>query len=182
MSTRWELIGWHAWRYLSGFANTNGAVADAAAGTMVRWGSMNSQRRDLLLVMTLAGAASRHRANGCALGRPADSGKQSAAAIPDFSGIWAHPFLTGFEPPASGPGPARNRSRLPPGPAIFRSWWAITPIRSCNPGRLRWSGSTARFRSPARVIQRRAISVGRAACPTSFGISCFKCSSGRTTS
>jgi hypothetical protein len=34
-------------------------------------------------------------------------------AIPDFSGVWAHPYLTGFEPPASGPGPVRNRSRRP---------------------------------------------------------------------
>ena len=32
-------------------------------------------------------------------------------AIPDFSGIWAHPYLTGFEPPASGPRPVLNRSR-----------------------------------------------------------------------
>jgi hypothetical protein len=32
-------------------------------------------------------------------------------AIPDFSGIWAHPYLTGFEPPASGPGPVLNKSR-----------------------------------------------------------------------
>src|SRR5262245_25008839 len=31
--------------------------------------------------------------------------------IPDFSGIWAHPFFPGFEPPASGPGPVTNRSR-----------------------------------------------------------------------
>jgi hypothetical protein len=33
------------------------------------------------------------------------------AAIPDFSGIWAHPYFPGFEPPASGPGPIVNRSR-----------------------------------------------------------------------
>jgi hypothetical protein len=33
------------------------------------------------------------------------------AAIPDFSGIWWHPSLPGFEPPASGPGPVTNRSR-----------------------------------------------------------------------
>jgi hypothetical protein len=32
-------------------------------------------------------------------------------AIPDFSGIWAHPYLTGFEPPASGPQPVLNKSR-----------------------------------------------------------------------
>jgi hypothetical protein len=33
------------------------------------------------------------------------------AAIPDFSGIWAHPFYPGFELPLSGPGPVTNRSR-----------------------------------------------------------------------
>ncbi len=35
------------------------------------------------------------------------------AAIPDFSGIWAHPSFPGFEPPASGPGPVVNKSRRP---------------------------------------------------------------------
>src|SRR5258708_7051748 len=28
---------------------------------------------------------------------------QNIASIPDFSGIWAHPYFPGFEPPASGP-------------------------------------------------------------------------------
>ena len=28
---------------------------------------------------------------------------------PDFSGIWVHPSLPGFEQPLSGPGPVRNR-------------------------------------------------------------------------
>src|SRR5215468_6390566 len=41
---------------------------------------------------------------------------QSAAPIPDFSGIWGHPYWPGFEPPASGPGPVTNRSRLRGGP------------------------------------------------------------------
>src|SRR6202521_4746958 len=50
---------------------------------------------------------------------PAAGGKQSAAPVPDFSGIWAHPYLTGFEPPLSGPGPVRNKSRLPNGRATF---------------------------------------------------------------
>ena len=36
---------------------------------------------------------------------------QGAASVPDFSGIWWHPSLPGFEPPASGPGPVTNRSR-----------------------------------------------------------------------
>src|SRR6266436_1088203 len=39
-----------------------------------------------------------------------------AQAIPDFSGIWGHPYWPGFEPPASGPGPVTNRSRLRGGP------------------------------------------------------------------
>jgi hypothetical protein len=51
---------------------------------------------------------------------PAASDTRSAASIPDFSGIWAHPYLTGFEPPASGPGPVRNRSRRPDGIANFQ--------------------------------------------------------------
>jgi hypothetical protein len=41
---------------------------------------------------------------------------QNAATIPDFSGIWAHPYFPGFEPPASGPGPIVNKSRLRGGP------------------------------------------------------------------
>jgi hypothetical protein len=43
------------------------------------------------------------------------------APIPDFSGIWSHPFLTGFEPPASGPGPVTNRSRRRDGAANFQT-------------------------------------------------------------
>jgi hypothetical protein len=41
---------------------------------------------------------------------------QQRAAPPDFSGLWSHPYLPGFEPPASGPGPVTNRSRLRGGP------------------------------------------------------------------
>jgi hypothetical protein len=35
---------------------------------------------------------------------------EDAASVPDFSGIWARPYI-GFEPPLSGPGPIVNRSR-----------------------------------------------------------------------
>jgi hypothetical protein len=51
---------------------------------------------------------------------PAASAAQKAAPIPDFSGVWAHPYLTGFEPPLSGPGPVLNKSRLPNGVANFQ--------------------------------------------------------------
>jgi hypothetical protein len=36
---------------------------------------------------------------------------QSAASLPDFSGIWRHGSLPWLVPPASGPGPVTNRSR-----------------------------------------------------------------------
>jgi hypothetical protein len=47
-------------------------------------------------------------------------GADKANSAPDFSGIWSHPFLTGFEPPASGPGPVTNRSRRRDGVANFQ--------------------------------------------------------------
>ena len=37
---------------------------------------------------------------------------QNGATTPDFSGVWTHPYFPGFEPPASGPGPILNRSRI----------------------------------------------------------------------
>src|SRR5258706_1651448 len=82
-------------------------------------GVMTMRRRKLLLWLTLAAAAAMPAIWQTA---PAGSAKaaQPAAAIPDFSGIWSHPYLTGFEPPASGPGPVRNKSRRPDGVANFQ--------------------------------------------------------------
>jgi len=77
------------------------------------------QRRKMLLVVTVAAAAATF-----ALGQAAPVGtasaRKSAAAIPDFSGIWSHPYLTGFEPPASGPGPVTNKSRRADGVGNFQ--------------------------------------------------------------
>jgi hypothetical protein len=36
---------------------------------------------------------------------------QNASSIPDFSGIWSHPYVFGFELPPSGPGPVVNMLR-----------------------------------------------------------------------
>jgi hypothetical protein len=41
---------------------------------------------------------------------------QQNSTPPDFSGIWGHPYGPSFEPPAFGPGPVTNRSRLRGGP------------------------------------------------------------------
>jgi hypothetical protein len=74
---------------------------------------MNVQRRNFLLLVTLAGAAATPtwgQPVAPTVG-PSDSGTHSAASIPDFSGIWFHPFLPGFELPLSGAGPVVNKSR-----------------------------------------------------------------------
>ncbi len=52
--------------------------------------------------------------------RPTAAADQGTAPVPPLAGRWAHPYLTGFEPPASGPGPVRNKSRLPNGIANFQ--------------------------------------------------------------
>jgi hypothetical protein len=67
-------------------------------------------RRDFLVLVTLAAATP-------ALGQ-ATAPAQGAAPIPDFSGAWVHAGL-GFGPQLSGPGPVRNKSRLPSGQSNF---------------------------------------------------------------
>ena len=81
---------------------------------------MNVRRKSLLLVTLAAAAGSAAGQQAPPAAGRADTLEQSAASIPDFSGIWAHPFLTGFEPPRSGPGPVRNKSRRPDGVANFQ--------------------------------------------------------------
>jgi hypothetical protein len=74
---------------------------------------MNAQRQNFLLLVMLA-AAARTPALGQAVTPavgPAGSATQSTVSIPDFSGIWGHLSLPGFEPPLSGPGPVVNKSR-----------------------------------------------------------------------
>jgi hypothetical protein len=71
-----------------------------------------------LLAMTVASAVV-----APALGQTTATGQSGAAAqttasIPDLSGVWLHPGL-GFGPPLSGPGPVRNKSRLPSGASNF---------------------------------------------------------------
>ena len=74
---------------------------------------MSARRRDFLLLATLAAAAATPafgQTAAPAVG-PAAGATQSAASIPDFSGIWAHLTWPDFEPPLAGPGPVTNRSR-----------------------------------------------------------------------
>src|SRR5580698_9619447 len=79
---------------------------------------MNVQRRDLLLLVTLATAAATPALGQTAAPAvtPTDTGTPSGASIADFSGWWNHASLNGLELPLSGPGPVRNKSRLDTGP------------------------------------------------------------------
>jgi len=79
-----------------------------------------TMRRNFLFLLTLAAGAMP------ALGQtptpaagPVSAGQQGAASIPDFSSLWFHPTSPGFEPPASGAGPIRNRARRPDGKGNF---------------------------------------------------------------
>ncbi len=83
---------------------------------------MNVQRRDFLLLVTIVSAISTSAWTQAVspAAAPAGSSARSAASMPDFSGTWAHPYLTGFEQPATGPGPVRNRSRRRDGVANFQ--------------------------------------------------------------
>src|SRR5258708_23618830 len=71
---------------------------------------MNMQRHVLLLA-TVAAIPLASAQQFAPTAAPANPGAQSAASIPDFSGIWRHRNLPWFIPPASGPGPVRNLSR-----------------------------------------------------------------------
>jgi hypothetical protein len=74
---------------------------------------MTLRRRDLLLVVSLATAAATP-VFGQALAPTvavANSGQESTASIPDFSGTWIHGSIPGFEPLRSGPTSLVNRSR-----------------------------------------------------------------------
>ena len=79
---------------------------------------MNIQRRDFLSLVTLGAAVAAApvfaQTVAPAVG-PAAIREQSAASIPDFSGIWARLSFPGFEPLASGPTSLVNRSRSPNG-------------------------------------------------------------------
>jgi hypothetical protein len=52
------------------------------------------------------------QAVGPAVGPLNNSAVQSVSPIPDFSGIWSHPFFQGFEPSVSGPGPVVNKRKF----------------------------------------------------------------------
>ena len=74
---------------------------------------MNTRRDLPLLVMVMLTAAAPALSQTVS---PAEVTPAAAdvASIPDLSGVWAHPGV-GFGPPLSGPGPVRNKSRLPSG-------------------------------------------------------------------
>src|SRR6266478_10090221 len=83
-----------------------------AARLRKREENMSWQRWDFLLVMMLTAAAAP------AFGQAAvptvgsaGNGKEIAASVPDFSGMWVHGSIPGFEPLASGPTSLVNRSR-----------------------------------------------------------------------
>src|SRR5258705_1411470 len=60
------------------------------------------QRRKLIFAMALA---------VCAASVGPVSSAPGGAAVPDFSGVWTHPYWPGFDPPVSGTRPIVNKMR-----------------------------------------------------------------------
>src|SRR5882672_9197939 len=71
---------------------------------------MSPQKRGLLFLLALSTAVA-VPAIGQTVAPAAGGSAEGAAPIPDFSGMWVHPYFPGIEPPASGPGPVFNRAR-----------------------------------------------------------------------
>ena len=91
---------------------------------------MHLQRRDFLLVVTLAvGVVT--PAFGQTVAPTVQGGTQNRASVPDFSGAWTKPYI-GIESPSSGPGPVTNR-RVGMVGGTSTGMSAITQIRSSSP-------------------------------------------------
>src|ERR1700678_2299635 len=73
---------------------------------------MNMQRREFLLLVTLAAAAVTPAVGQTVAPAAGAASSVTQGAVPDFSGLWTHPFWPGFDPPLAGPGPVVNKSRL----------------------------------------------------------------------
>ena len=69
------------------------------------------RRQDFLSLVVIAAAVVTPAWGQIGVPAAGPASVQTAASIPDFSGIWGHPYLPGFEPPLSGPGPVVNKSR-----------------------------------------------------------------------
>lgn len=75
---------------------------------------MNPRPRGFLFLLALSAAIALPALGQIASPPPGNA--QRAASIPDFSGMWVHPYFPGIEPPPSGPGPVFHLSRRPYGP------------------------------------------------------------------
>ncbi len=118
---------------------------------------------------------------------------QGSASLPDFSGLWANPYLYGIEPPLSGPGPvvntARRRQTLDPDGRPFTA--ANAPLVSDNTKLVGDYTNPILRPEAAEVVKKHAemslaglgypspaTSVGRKGCPSfSRTLQCFFCSS-----
>jgi hypothetical protein len=77
--------------------------------------------RNFFLLVTLTASASTSASGQTQTPTVLPAGKvaQSGTSVPDLSGLWRHPSLPGFEPPASGAGPVKNLSRTRTGTSNF---------------------------------------------------------------
>jgi hypothetical protein len=140
------------------------------------------ERHFLLVVTSAALAATPAAAQTVAQAvETVKSGTQSATPIPDFSGIWGHLAWPDVEPPLSGPGPVRNRSRRDGVSDTYRLVGDYSnPILKSQAAEL--VKRHAEISLAGGGYPTRATSVGPAGSPLFFGILACKCSSSQTRS
>src|ERR1700676_3699683 len=89
---------------------------------------MHTQGNFLLFIALAAAFATPALGQTATSGGPVSDVTNGATSIPDFSRVWLHPAFPWFEPPASGPGPVRNRSRWPQQPGDAGGSVALPPL------------------------------------------------------
>src|SRR5258706_15275744 len=111
---------------------------------------MDMRRGNFLLLASLAAMAAMPASGldaGPAVGA-ASSAPQSAAAVPDFSRLWANSLGPGFSPPASGPGPVLNKARQRAAADIYGKPFSVTDAPIVSGGGRRVGDYTARILQP----------------------------------
>jgi len=88
----------------------------------------------------------------------ASTAPQSAAAVPDFSRLWANTLGPGFSPPASGPGPVLNKARQRAAVDIYGKPLSVTDAPIVSVGGRRVGDYTAPILQPwaAEIVKQHA--------------------------
>ena len=131
------------------------------------------------VILASATAMSAYGQTGVPTARLAGGVGQSSTPVPALFGAWAHPGL-GFGPSLSGPGPIRNRSRLPSGQSNSDRMVGDYTNPILKPEAAEVVKRFGEFSLSGEVFPTRTTSASRTRCRISSGTSVFDCCSFQT--